>query len=477
MVVHRPHWPFLLFICLASALGGFLWGFDAIVISGTIGPVKEQFGLSSVLEGLFVSSGLFGAVLGSAAAGWLSDRFGRSRNLILAAALMLASAAGSALAPDMTWLILARWVGGLGVGISAMVCPLYISEVSPAHLRGGLVTVFQLAITLGILVALLSNAALFDAAATLGAGSGGLGERFLAEETWRAMFAVELLPGILFLLMAFALPESPRWLMKTGRDGESLAVLERIFADGAQGEADAIREAIAAEEREGSHLFELLRPEFRRPLFVAVMLAVFAQFSGINVVFYYGPSVLEGAGFGAGEALGGFGVIGIFNMLFTMVAIAFVDRLGRRALMFVGTLGAIGCLIGIGAMIDGDTGLLIPLICGFVAFFAFSLGPVKFIFASEVFPTNVRSHAMSVAILAMWTADTIVGQLFPLMRDGLGTEHWLGRLHPTLSTGLGASGCFYVFAAILVPQLLMVWKLMPETAGKSLEEIEAWYRR
>lgn len=456
-----PRVPFLTYICIASALGGFLWGFDAIVISGTIGPVKEQFQIAAFMEGLFVSSGLIGAVIGAALAGFLSDRFGRSRNLVLAAVLMLISAAASGFAWDVWSLIVARWIGGIGVGISAMVCPLYISEVSPAHLRGRMVTVFQFAITIGILVALLSNAAIFDLAVEHSETESAFLSWFVVRESWRAMFSAELLPGVIFLAMSFTLPESPRWLVKQRRQEQALRVLNRILKVGAEQELESIRSAIQKEEQTKVRYIDVFEPRYRKPLLIAVLLAVFAQFSGINVIFYYGPSILEQAGFEIGGVLDGFATIGFFNMIFTVVALWIVDKVGRRPLLTIGTVGAIACLCGIGLLLDSGTIVpLIALICGFVAFFAFSLGPIKFIFASEIFPTHIRSHALSIAILAMWTADTLVGYLFPPLRDAL-----------------GASATFFIFALILAPQLLLIWRYMPETARLSLEEIEAWWQK
>ena len=458
----KAHLPFLMYISITSALGGFLWGFDAIVISGTIDAVKSQFELTSLLEGLFVSSGLVGAVIGSALAGWLSDRFGRSRNLILAAALLLISAFGSGFASSIQFLIIARWIGGLGVGISAMVCPLYISEISPAHLRGRLVTVFQFAITIGIVVALFNNVALhrFAKYMTQQVQEASFAKWFIVDQTWRAMFATELIPGIIFLGLVLTLPRSPRWLIKSGRFEPAQKVLNRIFIEGGEQEFRQIRQTIAEEDSSSRRFIDVFDPRYRKALFVAVALAVFAQFSGINVVFYYGTSLLEDAGFKSDSALSGTAVIGFFNMIFTVIAMWLVDKLGRRKLMQVGTIGAIGCLAGIGAMFSGASGTLIVLMCGFVACFAFSLGPVKFIFASEIFPTNIRSHAMSIVVLSMWLADTLVGQFFPMLRDSV-----------------GPSATFFIFAGILVPQIFMVWKLMPETAGKSLEEIESWYNK
>ena len=461
--IHKPHMPFLIFICMASALGGLLWGFDAIVISGTINSVKLKFALTPGWEGFFVSSGLIGAVIGSGAAGWLSDRFGRSRNLVLAAILLLISALGSAMANSIGVLTFARWLGGLGVGISAMVCPLYISEISPTHLRGRLVTVFQFAITIGIMLALFNNFGLhqwaFSVHETVSEGS--FMQHFLVDETWRAMFASELVPGLLFLILAFMLPESPRWLIQAGQHERAQKVLNRIFRTGVAQEFDMIRETIAKESVNKKRFVDVFHKRYRKPLIIAMLLAAFAQFSGINVVFYYGTSMLENAGLEANGALSGMAVIGACNMVFTVIAMCFVDKMGRRKLLQIGTIGAILCLVGIGAMFStGANTMLIILMCTFVAFFSFSLGPIKFIFASEIFPTNIRSHAMSIAILTLWLTDTIVGQFTPMLREAV-----------------GASGTFFIFAGILVPQIFLIWKVMPETAGRSLEEIESWYSK
>ena len=459
--MHKPHIPYLTFICTASALGGLVWGFDAIVISGTIAPVEDQFALSSMLKGFFVSSGLLGAVIGSGLAGRLSDKFGRSRNLAAAAILLWISAFGCSIAGNIWLLIFSRWLGGIGVGISAMVCPLYISEISPTHLRGRLVTLFQFAITIGIMAALFNNFGLHQWALSMSetAAEGDFAKWFLVDETWRSMFASELIPGTLFLFMAMMLPESPRWLIKTGRYEKARKVLERIFATGADQEYETIKETLAEENANATRFVDILDARYRKPLIIAMLLAAFAQFSGINAVFYYGPDLLESAGFKADNALSGMAVIGFCNMIFTVIAMAFVDKLGRRKLLQVGTVGAIACLAGIGAaFIGGANTTLIVMMCAFVAFFAFSLGPVKFIFASEIFPTNIRAHAMSTVILTMWAADTLVAQFLPLLEEGI-----------------GPSGTFFLFACLLAPQIFLVWKFMPETAGRSLEEIEKTY--
>jgi len=261
--------------------------------------------------------------------------------------------------------------------------------------------------------------------------------------------------------MAAFLPESPRWLVKVGRAEQAGKVLHRIFRNGAEQELETIKQTVAKEGATKKRFVDVLQKKYRKPLIIAMLLAAFAQFSGINVVFYYGTSMLESAGLKADGALSGMAVIGFCNMIFTTIAMAFVDKVGRRKLLQFGTIGAIACLAGIGASFNsGANTMLIVLMCAFVAFFAFSLGPIKFIFASEIFPTNIRSHAMAIVILTMWGTDTIVGQFTPSLREAV-----------------GPSVTFFLFAAILVPQIFMVWKWMPETAGRSLEEIEADFHR
>lgn len=322
-------------------------------------------------------------------------------------------------------------------------------------------TVFQFAITIGIMVALFNNFGLHQWALSMSetVAEESFMKWFLVDETWRAMFASELIPGLLFLGLAMTLPESPRWLIKAGRDEQASKVLRRVFATGAEQEFETIKATVAEESSTQKRFADVFNRRYRKPLVIAMLLAAFAQFSGINVVFYYGTSMLEDAGLKADSALSGMAVIGFCNMIFTVIAMVYVDKLGRRLLLQVGTVGAIACLLGIGATFSsGANSMLIVLMCTFVAFFAFSLGPIKFIFASEIFPTNIRSHAMSIAILTMWATDTLVGQFTPALREGV-----------------GPSGTFFIFAAILVPQIFMVWKMMPETAGRSLEEIERTY--
>ncbi|WP_372784685.1 sugar porter family MFS transporter [Phenylobacterium sp.] len=435
------HGRSLLLVCAAAAAGGFLFGFDQIVISGTVDAVRARYGLHAGLEGLFVSAALIGAMVGAAAAGWLTDALGRRFNLLLAGGLTLFAALAAALAPDAALLIAARMVGGLGVGVASMVCPLYIAEIAPSASRGRLVTLFQFAITLGILIALISNALL---AARFAAPPGGA-----QVELWRLMLATQAVPSLAFLALSWPLPESPRWLARAGRADEALAILGR-FAPLA--EARAALAEVAVDAAPKGALGRLLS-EDRRALGLALALAVFSELSGITVVFYYGPSILSRAGFAFGGALSGIVSIGAVNMLATLIALTLIDRVGRRALLLTGTAGAVACLVGITLTIGAGAGpRLVALICGFVICFAFGIGPIKFVVVQELFPTATRGVGAAALTVAVWGAGALVNQVFPTIRDT-----W------------GAAASFGLFAGVLALQIPFAILLLPETAGRSIE--------
>lgn len=426
----------------AAATGGFLFGFDQIVISGTVDAVRARFMLSAAEEGFFVSSALIGAMIGAAAAGRLSDSLGRQWSLVLAGLLTLVAAFMAAAAPGPAVLSSARLLGGLGIGIASMVCPLYIAELAPAAVRGRLVTLFQFAITLGILVALVSNAWL---AAHEGALRDGLG---LESELWRWMLATQALPASLFLALCAGLPESPRWLMQRGESDRAARVLERFIPS-----TEACAELAEIHRAAPRGALRRILSGHRRALFVALSLAVFSEMSGITVVFYYGPTILTEAGFGFGGALSGIVSIGLVNMLATLIALWLIDHAGRRRLLLAGTIGGVACLLAIAlTMARGEQGLLVPLICGFVVFFAFGIGPIKFVMASELFPTAVRGTGAALVTVAVWATGALVNQLFPLIRDA-----W------------GASASFAAFGAVLALQIPFVIRFLPETAGRSIE--------
>jgi SP family arabinose:H+ symporter-like MFS transporter len=450
---------FLALICIVAALGGFLFGFDTAVVSGTLDHLVPQFQLSPAMTGITVAAALFGCIGGAAIAGTLSDAFGRKPILLLAALLFLLSAIGSALPQQVATLLAARFIGGVGVGMASMLSPMYLSEMSPPHRRGLMVALYQLAITIGILLAYFSNAMLVNQLNPANFEHGSFWHWLLIDEVWRGMFAMETLPAAGFFLLLLLVPESPRWLAKHERHHEAQTILTRLVgSDQARSEMQAIRTALA---EEGGSLRELLKPGLRIALVIGIALPFFSQASGINAVMYYGPDMLSSAGWKINESLGGQVLVGFVNMIFTFVAILCVDRFGRKPLLYTGVFGVLFTLIGAGLLlVTGQTGwpFLLSLIL-FVACFAFSLGPVTWIVVSELFPTRIRGRAMSVATMTIWIANTALMFLVPIIGDTLGLA-WT----------------FWLFALLVAPCLLLTWKLVPETKGKTLEQIErSWH--
>jgi sugar porter (SP) family MFS transporter len=445
---------------LTATIGGFLFGFDTAVISGTISFVKRQFSLSTIEEGWFVSSALVGCIIGVSFAGSLSDRLGRKKVLILSSLLFLVSTFGCALSPTNFSLTLSRLVAGMGIGVASMLSPLYISEIAPAAHRGRLVAVYQFAITLGILCAYFSNAMVLDISQRVTFSDGVLKWLF-ADEIWRGMFATMTIPNILFLLLLLLIPESPRWLISKGYTQKAKSILERIQGRGAR---DAEYAAMVSTiQKEQVSLSQLFHSGLRTALLIGILIPIFSQISGINVIIYYGPEILNKAGFSISEALGGQVTIGIVNVLFTLLAMWQVDRWGRKPLLLFGIAGVVAALVAVGLFFFFHISqgvFLIVFFLFFIACFAFSLGPVTWIIVSEIFPTNIRGRAMSIGTFALWSANAIVGQLFPWMVENI-----------------GPAGTFWVFAGICFPAFFFVWKVLPETKGKTLEEIELCLQR
>ena len=443
-------------ITLVASLGGFLFGFDMAVISGVLPLVQKQFSLSAAQEGWFVSSALVGCIIGVAFSGELSDRLGRKKLLILSAVLFLLSALGCALMPSLFWVIASRLLGGIGIGIASNVVPLYISEIAPSAVRGRLVTYYQFALTFGILAAYLTNAALVGFAQNYELDPGPLAFIF-DEEVWRGMLGLGLIPALFFLSGLLSIPESPRWLISKGRKEEGIAIIKRISGDAAA----TVPAESSGENRNGSYK-ELFAPGIRRALLIGILLPLFSQFSGINAIIYYGPSILSNAGVSLSNSLISQIIFGVANMLFTLIAIWKVDSWGRRPLYLYGTAGATLTLILTGlCFYTGATTSLWLLICvlAFLACFAFSIGPLKFVVASEIFPNAIRGRAMAISIMVMWIADTIVGQLTPI-----------------LLAGIGSAGTFWFFAFFCIIAFISVYKLLPETKGQSLEQIEKYWK-
>ena len=417
----------LVLICFIAAMGGFLFGFDTAVISGALSFVVKDFHFSALMEGWFVSSALLGCIFGVLFSGKLSDVYGRKKIMLLSAGLFFLSAIGCMLAGSATILISFRLVGGLGIGVASMICPLYISEVSPPSFRGRMVALYQLAITIGIVAAYFSNAWL---------------QRLVADP-WRSMIGIGALPAFFFLAGLFFVPESPQWLE-----------LQKKTAPG-EGYTGSPSTALK----------QLLSPTYRTALIIGLALPFLSQVSGINAVIYYGPAILDKAGFSLGDALGGQVIIGLVNVVFTFVAIFTVDKWGRKPLLYTGIAGAVLSLLIIGLLFHSGTASgpwILTFILLFIACFAFSFGPVCWIVISEIFPGAVRGQAMSLATLSLWIANFFVGQLTPLM---LRSEHW------------GPAATFWTFAALCAPGLWLTRKLIPETKGKSLEQIEQTWKK
>lgn len=449
---------YLYLVCLVAALGGFLFGFDTAVISGTVSLVKHDFGLNAVSEGWFVSCALLGCIIGVSCSGKLSDKYGRKIVLIISAILFLVSALGCMLSGSFTILILFRLIGGLGIGVASMVSPLYISEFSPSRFRGMMVSLYQLALTTGIVLAYFSNAYLASHAPNALDTSMS---KILSTEVWRGMLGLGAVPAGIFLICLILVPESPRWLLLKGKIQSATSVLIKIDGtEAAQKEIDAFT-VLKGNTDEGS-LKELFTPVYRRALWIGLLLPFLSQVSGINAVIYYGPRILEQAGFTLNNALGGQVTIGLVNVVFTFVAIFTIDKWGRRPLLFAGVGGAVFSLIIIGILfaLDITSGLWILIfILAFIACFAFSFGPVCWVVVGEIFPNAIRGKAVALATLSLWIGNFLVGQLTPVMLEGL-----------------GASWTFWLFALCCSPALWLTWKLIPETKGRSLENIEAYWK-
>lgn len=450
----------ILTVTLVASLGGFLFGFDMAVVSGVLPLLQKQFNLSAFAEGWFVSSALVGCIVGVAFSGELTDRIGRKKPLLLSAVLFLLSALGCAVMPSLFLITASRFIGGVGIGLASNVVPLYISEIAPARSRGRLITYYQFALTLGILVAYLTNAAFVNYA--LGHTNGKAASCFdsvTTTEVWRAMLGLGAVPAVLFLAGLFLVPESPRWLFQQNRVEEGKSILAAIGM-GDEGEKEAT--AIARNDDDKVSYKELFSPRWRKALLIGLLLPLFSQFSGINAIIYYGPSILSNAGISLSNSLLSQVIFGAANMLFTLVAIWKVDSAGRRPLYLAGTAGAAVSLLCTGiCFATGATASSWLLVCvlAFLACFAFSIGPLKFVVAAEIFPNKIRGRAMAISIMVMWVADTIVGQLTPVLLKSIGTP-----------------ATFWSFAAFCAIAFVVVYKLLPETKGKSLEQIEAEWK-
>ena len=457
---------FLTRVVLVATLGGLLFGYDTAVISGAIGFLETHFLLSAAGKGWTAACALAGCALGAAGAGVLSDRLGRRRVLMLSAVFFLVSAVGTALPRTLGELIAFRMLGGLGVGAASMTSPMYIAEISPARIRGRMVSLNQLTIVSGILLVYFVNyfiarhgAAVDEAAGVISASKG-----WNVAEGWRWMFGSEALPALALFVLLFFVPESPRWLVKRGRTEEARRTLARVQGEeAAERELDEIRTALAVES---GTIRRLLRPGMRIALVIGVGLAVLQQITGINVILYFGPDIFDKIG---GEKVDASLlmtiVVGAVNVAFTVVAICTVDRWGRRPLMMVGAAGMGLALVATGVMafLQWTGGWMLLPILLYIACFALSVGPVTWVILSEIFPTRIRGRAMALATVCLWIANLLVTQTFPAMNE---EGSWLvEHLHHAFP--------FWLYAAFCAVLVVFLWRLVPETKGKSLEEIEA----
>lgn len=456
---------YVAFLSIVAALGGLLFGYDTAVISGTISQVIKQFQLTTLQSGWYVGSALIGSIIGVIFAGKLSDELGRKQTMIISAILFTSSAIGCALSTSLNDLVIWRMVGGGGIGIVSVVCPLYISEISPASHRGRLVSLYQLAITIGFLAAYLINFYLLNLSANFNSTNPML-HKIFGTEVWRGMLGAETLPALLFFIVIFFIPESPRWLIVKQRKEKAADIFSKIFRTKEEVEFQIAEteKVLHMQSEETSDWKVLMQPGFRKAVLIGCAIAILGQFMGVNAVLYYGPSIFETSGLSRGDSLFYQALIGTVNMLTTILALLIIDKIGRKKLVYIGVSGMIVSLVCIGlyfsfAEVLGLTSIFL-LICflAYIFFCAGSISAVIFVFLSEMYPTRIRGLAMSIATLSLWIGTYLIGQLTPWM---------LETLTP--------SGTFFLFAAMCIPYLLIVWKLMPETAGKSLEEIERFW--
>lgn len=424
---------------VVAALGGLLFGFDTAVIAGATQPLKELYNLTPLSLGFTVAAALIGTVVGSMLAGIPGDRFGRRASLRWMAVLYVVSAIGCAFAWSWSALVFFRFIGGLGIGGSSVLGPMYIAEIAPAKWRGRLVGVFQFNVVFGILLAYFSNFLV---------GTMGFGE---AE--WRWKLGVSAVPALLFFVMLLGIPESPRWLVKKGRTSEAGDVLRLTGEENADQELKEIVESIDAEHVTSDALFSA---KYRVPIFLAVTIGMFNQLSGINAILYYLNSIFAFAGFGKVSGDLQSVAVGATNLIFTMIAMSVIDKVGRKTMLLIGSVGTALCLAGVAGIFltNRHQDLLVWMLIGFIAFFAFSQGAVIWVYISEVFPNRVRSKGQSLGSFSHWIMNALISWTFPLMAASSGG-------YP-----------FAFFSAMMVVQFFVVLFFYPETKGISLEEMQ-----
>lgn len=453
---------YVLFMAAVAALGGILFGYDTAVISGTTALVKNQFALTDMREGWYVGCALVGSICGVLAAGTLSDYLGRKLTMLISAALFSISAIGCALCGSFEALVAYRIIGGVGIGVVSIVSPIYISEVSPARIRGTLVSLYQLAVTAGFLLAYMANWGI-DSNINTEIASESLWYRMFNTEAWRGMLGSETIPALLFFFIIFFIPESPRWLITKGSTSKASNVLSRIYNDKAEIESQirTTRESLG-EGNEGSWK-DLLKPGILLAVIAGSAIAILGQFMGVNAVLYYGPKIFADAGFD--NPMFSTVLVGLVNFLTTILAVFIIDKVGRKQLIYWGVSGMIICLLCIGTYfawgqsLGLGNGFMLTFFLLYVFCCAISISAIVFVLLSEMYPNSVRGRAMSIAGFALWVGTYLIGQLTPVL------------------LGWSPAGTFFIFAAMCLPYMLIMWKVIPETTGKTLEEIEAYWNR
>ncbi|MDR1023247.1 MAG: sugar porter family MFS transporter [Prevotellaceae bacterium] len=450
---------YLYLIALVSAMGGFLFGYDWVVIGGAKPFYEQFFGIAQqpYLQGWAMASALIGCLVGVSLSGMLSDRYGRKNLLITAAALFIAAAVGTGATDSFAVFNVYRLLGGVGIGVASNVSPMYIAEVAPTHIRGRFVAINQLTIVLGILSAQVANWLIADRVAH-GASAADILASWNGQMGWRWMFWAGAAPASLFFLLMFLVPESPRWLAVKGKYTRAEQIFARIMGKAhAATELDSIRTAAQQSAAPKAGLRHLLHPSLRKALVIGVVLAVFQQWCGINVIFNYAQEIFSAAGYDVSDILMNIVVTGVTNVAFTLVGMQLVDKIGRRALMLLGAcmLTVIYATLGTCYFAGVKGVVMLALVVLAIASYAMTLAPVVWVVLSEIFPTRIRGAAMAVATFALWTACTLLTYTFPL-----------------LNSGLGAAGTFWVYGVICLAGFIFVKLMLPETKGKSLEEIE-----
>lgn len=450
---------FVYFICLVSAMGGLLFGYDWVVIGGAKPFYEVYFGIvdNQTMQALSMSMALLGCLVGAMIAGALADRFGRKKLLIISAVVFFISSWATGAVDLIMLFITARFVGGIAIGLAADISPMYIAEVAPTQIRGKLVTLNQLTIVLGILGAQIVNLLIAEPV-PLDATSAAIAASWNGQMAWRWMFWAVCIPSGLFFLLALIIPESPRWLAQKGKNTLALNVLKRIGGEAyATSELKNYQNSAHLESHGSGALKTLFSKKMRGVLVIGVVVAMFQQWSGTNVIFNYAQEIFQAAGYGISDVLFNIVVTGVANLVFTFVAIFTVEKLGRKTLMMIGSAGLAGvyAVLGLCYFFQLTGFVMIILVVMAIGFYAMSLGPITWVLLSEIFPNKVRGVAMAVCTAALWIASFLLTYTFPF-----------------LNSGLGIGGTFGLYAVICLSGFIFVLRRIPETKGKSLEQLE-----